>query len=216
WNRQQEDKIHQMELAKGNALLYSSYKHMHDQDIDKNEEYRTNSDIAKAFEDEGISVRRVGGDQLFKEFHESPKQLLTEGRVLLTGERALVAPDGQAVVDPETQQPRYERQYAIVDGMGDGKIKAPKSFIDYVSKYAPYATNTKVKGFETLAEGQDLDARSFYRMHNASLEGMKSVLEGWARPLAVEGADGKIYQKNSVSGEMKPATQEQIDSYNDR
>ena len=53
-------------------------------------------------------------------------------------------------------------------------------------------------------------------MHNASLEGMKSVLEGWARPLAVEGADGKIYQKNSVSGEMKPATQEQIDSYNDR
>src|SRR5262249_26676336 len=143
WNRQQEDKIHQMELAKGNALLYSSYKHMHDQDIDKNEEYRTNSDIAKAFEDEGISVRRVGGDQLFKEFHESPKQLLTEGRVLLTGERALVAPDGQAVVDPETQQPRYERQYAIVDGMGDGKIKAPKSFIDYVSKYAPYATNAK-------------------------------------------------------------------------
>ncbi len=211
---QQQSTLHKMELAKGNALLYSTYKHLHDEDIDKNEEYKVNTDIAKAFEAEKFPVRRIGGDQLFKEFHETPQQLITEGRVLLTGERAMTTPDGQAIVDPQTQEPRYERTYAVVDGLHEGKIKAPQSFVDYVNKYVPYA-DTKVKGYESLAEDQDIDAKTFYRLHNSALEGMKKVTDGWARPDALETKDG-VFQKNLVTGEMKPATQEQTDAYLDK
>jgi len=188
---------------------------MHDEDLDKNEEYRVNSDIAKAFEDENIPVRRITGDQLLKEFHETPQQLLTTGRVLLTGERAVTTPDGQAVVDPQTQEPRYERMYAVVDGMHDGKIKLPDSFVQYLQKYAPYGT-TKIANLETLPADHEVDAHTFYRLHNAALEGMKSVNQGWAKPDAVETKDGKLYEKNTVTGEMRPASQERVDAYQDR
>jgi hypothetical protein len=218
FERNQQNMLHKMELAKGNALLYSTYKHLHDEDLDKNEEYKVNKDIAQAFEDEKFPVRRVTGDQLFKEFNESPKQLLTEGRVLLTGERAMTTSDGQAIVDPETQQPRYERMYAIVDGMHEGKIKAPHSFIDYVKKYAPYASGGGVKQLDSLDSqaDQDLDAKAFYRLHNAALEGMKNVVQAWGKPEAIETPDGKILQRNPISGETKDASQEQIDAYQKR
>src|SRR5215470_7401708 len=203
WDEEQKNILHKMELARGNALLYTTYKHLHDEDMDKNEEYRVNSDIAKALEDENIPVRRVTGDQLFKEFNETPKQLLTEGRVLLTGEHPMTTPDGQLIVDPETQQPRYERTYAIADGLKDGKIKLPDSFVQYLQKYAPYA-QTKIQNLETLPADHEVDARTFYRLHNAALEGMKSVQQGWAKPDAMEGADKKLYEKNTITGEMRP------------
>jgi hypothetical protein len=216
---EQQTMLHKMELAKGNALLYSTYKHLHDADLDKNEEYKVNSDIANAFEAEKFPVRRVNGDQLMKEFNESPQQLLTEGRVLLTGERAMTTSDGQAIVDAQTQQPRYERTYAIVDGMHEGKIKAPQSFIDYVQKYAPYKSGRPIPELDSLAShvGEDLDHKTFYALHNAALEGMKAVTEGWAKPEAVETKDKdgqiQVLERNPISGETRPATDEQKNAY---
>jgi len=209
---EQQATLRKYELAKGNAVLYSTYKHLHDEDIDRNEEYKVNSDLAKAFEDEKIPLRRMSGDQLTKEFNESPQRLLTEGRVLLTGEKAATDSDGNPIVDPATQQPRYERQYAVVDGMKDGKIALPASFIDYANKYLPYSS-VKVANYEHLEAGQPVDAKDFYRLHNAALDGMKQSLAGWAKPDAVENADGAILQKNPVTGETKPATEEQASAY---
>jgi hypothetical protein len=215
FEQQQQTTLRKAELARGNALLYSTYKHLHDEDIDKNEEYKVNKDIAQAFDDEKFPVRRMTGPQLMQEFHESPQQLLSEGRILLTGEKASYHPDtGEPFIDPQTQQPIYERQYAVVDGMHDGKITLPQSFVDYAKKYLPYS-DTKVPGYENLSEGTEVDAKTFYRLHNATLEGVKSVLQGWAKPDAVETKDG-LYQKNTINGEVRPATQDQTDAYQKR
>ena len=38
FDAEQQMILHKAELARGNALLYSTYKHLHDQDMDKNDE----------------------------------------------------------------------------------------------------------------------------------------------------------------------------------
>jgi len=53
-------------------------------------------------------------------------------------------------------------------------------------------------------------------LYNALLTAKKEVAQGWAKPEAVEGPKGEILQRNIVNGEVKPATQEQKDSYLDK
>jgi hypothetical protein len=217
WEAEQQAMLHKGELAKANATTYSIFSHMHQTQIDRNEEYRLGSDLAKAAEDENIPVDRLTGNQLYQRFKENPQQLLTEGKVVATGEREMSTSDGKPIIDPQTQQPRYERTYAVINGLHDGKLAAPASFIDAVRKYAPYATATKIGSLDGLAEGQELDLKQLARLHNASLEGQKAVLQGWAKPDAVETKDKdgqiQILERNPISGETRPATDEQKNAY---
>ena len=197
-------KLHKMELAKGQALLVSTYTHMHENDMDRNEDYKAGSALAQSAEDSGVNVQRVNGDKLMTMLHESPEQLLTEGKVVVVGETAVTNPEtGQAYLDPETHAPKYERQYAIIDGMHQGTLKVPAATIAFIKKYAPHSAQySGITGLDGLADDHEMDMKQLARLHNAAMDGRKQVLIGEEKPLTM--IDPKTKQAilvNSVTKE---------------
>jgi hypothetical protein len=205
--RNEQLKLHKMELAKGSALLYSTYQHLHDQDMERNEEYKAGSALAQAAEDSGVSVQRLNGDKLTAMLHESPEQLLSEGKIVAVGETGVVNPEtGQPYINPETGAPKYERQYAILDGLHNGKLKLPTAQVDYIKKYAPFSKDyAGITGLEGLAENDEVDMKELVKLHNAAVDGRKQVLIGEEKPETL--IDSKTKQPilvNSVT--KKPLT----------
>jgi hypothetical protein len=180
-------KLHKMELAKGQALLVSTYTHMHENDMDRNEDYKAGAALAQSAEDSGVSVQRVNGDKLMTMLHESPEQLLTEGKVVVVGETAVTNPEtGQAYLDPETHAPKYERQYAVIDGMHAGTLKVPDATIAYIKKYAPYSKDyAGITGLDGLSNDHEMDMKQLAKLHNAAVDGRKQVLIGEEKPLTM-------------------------------
>ena len=197
-------KLHKMELAKGQALLVSTYTHMHENDMDRNEDYKSGAALAQSAEDSGVNVHRVNGDKLMTMFHESPEQLLTEGKVVPVGETTVNNPEtGQPYLDPDTHAPKYERQYAVIDGMHQGNLKVPAATIAYIKKYAPYSAQySGITGLEGLTDDHEMDMKQLARLHNAALDGRKQVLIGEEKPMTM--IDPKTKQPilvNSVTKE---------------
>jgi hypothetical protein len=197
-------KLHKMELAKGAALLQSTYQHMHEQDVDRNEDYKSGAALAQSAEDSGVSVQRVNGDKLMTMYRESPEQLLTEGKIVPVGETTVNNPEtGQPYLDPDTHAPKYERQYAVIDGMHSGTLKVPAATVAYIKKYAPYSKDyAGITGLDGLSDDHEMDMKQLAVLHNAAVDGRKQVLIGEEKPATM--IDPKTKQPilvNSVTKE---------------
>lgn len=222
FEREQNAKLHTMEIMRGNSMVYQTMKHLHQEDLDKDETYKVNSDIANAAEAENIKVQRMNGDQLLAQFHENPQQLLQEGKILPVGEKEVTDPKtGDPVIDATTGGPKWERQYAVVDalhrGAGDSKniaITMPVSFAEALKKYGPYSTQYGVQSageFDKLVKGAqngsvELDASQLVRLHNILLDGHQQALKGEAAAVAMANPDAT--DKKNPFVKWNPVTKE--------
>jgi hypothetical protein len=190
---QQRDQSHKMQMAQGNALLYSTMQHVHQEGIDKDPIYKMNTDLAKAAETANIPVKYLSGDQLTAQFHETPQQLLTENKIIPIGETEVKDPTtGATLIDPQTKGPMYQRQYAVIDGMAEGgKIKVPQSLVDEAKKYGKYSTQFQPSDVPDGLANSEVDIRQLVHLTNMVADGHKNVLSGEEHAITAMSPDGK-------------------------
>ena len=188
---QQDSLLRKQQFAEGNARLYALLDHIHETEADKDEDAKQGAAFATMMEEAGRPVQRVNGQTLQQRFHETPEQLLTEHKVVYTGERKVTDPTtGKPYTDPKTGGPVYERQYALIAGKDgsswlDGDAKLDQTTLDYINKYGPYAD----VDFHALNAGDPINIRSIMHAHSAAVEGKKRVLAGQEKPITLLGGD---------------------------
>jgi hypothetical protein len=206
FDRKQKQIIQQRDTVVGNLQLYNSLRHMHQEDLDRDETYKIGTDFAKAAEAEGIKVQRVNEQQLGEMFHKDPSQLIREGRIVPVGEREIPGSGVEAVLAGKQAEPNYEHLYAIVDNSQPNQtVKLPQSMIDAMAKYGKYSTSYPNDGEKAAKITPDTPVpfSTFIQLHNAIQDGHQEVMKGEAKPsFGLSPDDNKTLIKiNSRTGE---------------
>ncbi len=196
----EQKKVRMAQTARENALTYTTWKHMIDEDIDRNPEYKNNNDIVTAAKDSDMGIKYVSDSELNK---MDPK-FVAEHSALPVGMQEVKGPDGQPLTD-ENQKPKMEPRFALIDGFHNGNVAVPASFVADIQKYGKYADGGGTSGEDSLKAGDEISADHFKMLRTSILEGKKKVLEGWAKPtLSWTGPDqDKPVLVNSNTGDVK-------------
>ena len=188
------------DIARGNMLMASTWQHLMDTEQDRDPARQQHLDWAKAAEDAGVAVRYVNEDEA-NQLRQSDPYAAAKFQVLPVGMKMVTDEQGQPVLDSDGK-PHYKGQFALIDGLHEGNIPAPATFVSDLKKYGKYAG---VMEGDTLNSGDDLSMQHFIKLANAIQEGKKKELQGWAtaKP-AWGGADGKTAgELNTTTGEFR-------------
>jgi hypothetical protein len=198
---QQRTILQKHEIAKGNALLATTWQHFMDTEQDRDPARAQHLSWAKAAEDAGVPVKYVTESDA-QQLRASDPHFLATWQVLPVGLKAVTDAEGNPVLDADGK-PHQEGQFALINGLHDGNLNVPASFVSDVKQYAKYAGATDA---DTLKEGDEVSMQHFIKLANAVQEGKKKEQQGWEKPKdGWAGADGKTpVQINSVTGEQRP------------
>src|SRR5712671_2697746 len=175
----EQKKLRMHEIAKGNVLTASAWQHMMDTEQDRDPARQQHLDWAKAAEAAGVPVRYVSEDEAH-EIRKSDPYAAAKFQVLPVGMKMVTDEQGQPVLDSDGK-PHMKGQFALIDGLHDGNIQAPASFVSDLQQFGKYAglSSDEVAG---LKAGDDLSMPHFIQLANAIQEGKKKDLAGWAAP----------------------------------
>lgn len=196
-------KVRMHDIARGNALTASTYQHMIDEDQDRDPARKQSLEWAGAAKDAGVPVQYMTWTELQK-MRESDPETIAKYQILPTGMKMVLGPDNEPIIGDDGK-PKMEGQVALIDGLHNGSLPAPASFVSDLQKYGKYAGIT---GMENLKPGDDVSMDHFIKLASGIQEGKKKELEGWAKPELgwQTGPDGKQIpvQINSNTSEVRP------------
>ena len=189
------------EIAKGNALLATTWQHFMDTEQDRDPARKQHLDWAKAAEDAGVPVKYVTESEA-QQLRASDSHFLATWQVLPVGLKTVTDVEGNPVLDADGK-PHQEGQFALINGLHDGNLAVPDSFVSELQKYAKYAG---AQNEDSLKAGDEMSMQHFIKLANAIQEGKKKEQQGWDKPKdGWTGADSKTpVQINSVTGEQRP------------
>ena len=178
----QQKILRRAQTARENVLTYTNFKHMIDEDLDRDPERKGNLDLVQAAKESDIPVSYITESELRQQHQddmEKVKQdpsyegIISTHRILPVDLVPVKGPDGLPLTN-ENGIPRMEGKFALIDGYHDGNIKLPASFVTDVQKY--------VSGTEGLKPGEEMSSEHFKTLRAEMLEGKKQEMAGWAKP----------------------------------
>src|SRR5882762_343964 len=196
----EQKKLRMHEIAKGNVLTASAWQHMMDTEQDRDPARQQHLDWAKAAEAAGVPVKYVSEDEAH-EIRKSDPYAAAKFQVLPVGMKMVTDEQGQPVLD-ENGKPHMKGQFALIDGLHDGNIPAPASFVSDLNKYGQYAGLSKEE-VAGLNAGDDFSMQHFIKLANAIQEGKKKELAGWEKPQIGWRGEEPV-QFNGVTNEVRP------------
>lgn len=200
FERNQKVLMQKHEIARGNALTYATYQAAMQQELDHDPERQANISLAKAASESGIPVRYMDWDDAQKELATS--DMMTTHAVRPIGYRTQTDSNGNPILNADGS-PKRVGQVAVIDGLHDGKITLPQSFVDDAKKFGVYGGAT---GAEGLTAGHEIPVGQLMTLDAAIQEGKKKTVEGWTNAkIGWTGKDNNIpVQINAMTGESRP------------
>lgn len=195
----EQKKLRMHEIARGNALTASTWQHMMESEQDRDPSRLQHMGWAKAAEDAGIAVKYVSEEEA-NQIRQSDPEAAAKYQILPVGMKIVQDSEGQQVLD-ENGKPKMTGQFALIDGLHDGNIPAPATFVSDLQKYGKFA-GLSPEETAGLKSGDDLSMQHFIKLANTIQEGKKKQLQGWEKP-EIGWKDGKPLQINSVTGETR-------------
>lgn len=198
----QQKMLRMHEIARGNALTASTWQHMMESEQDRDPARAQHLDWAKAAEAAGVAVKYVSEDEA-NQIRQSDPQASAKYQILPVGMKIVQDSQGQPVLD-ENGKPKMTGQFALIDGLHDGNIPAPATFISDLQKYGKFA-GLSAEETAGLKAGDDLSMQHFIKLANSIQEGKKKELMGWEKSeLGWDGPDKTIpVQINSADPTQK-------------
>jgi hypothetical protein len=199
--RQAQTLLRQHDIAKGNALTLQTYLHMQNEQMDHDPIRKQHLDWAQTADDAGVPVKYVSESEL-QQMRKNDPATIANNQILNLGLKPVKDNEGNVVTD-ENGKPKMEGQFAVIDGLHNGSLPAPASFVSDLQKYGKYAG---VTGEENLKPGDDISMEHFVRLTTALKEGRKAEHQGWVSAEdGFGGPDGDVPgQVNKVTGEFRP------------
>jgi hypothetical protein len=215
WEAEQQMTLRKMEIAKANAqnigLYYENVRRQNDLDPVRAQ----NKEIADAFKSiPGHSVTEMDAEAAKKAVADPNNQIWAHTHLILpAGMQPFTDDNGNPVKDEEGNFKSKGRVF-VVDGTKDGKIPLPDSIVSDVQKFKGYGDLAAIgSSLEHLEPGQEMDPPAFVKLYNGLLSAKVAVAKGWTTPDLSEDKDGNVIQHNSVSGEIKPANEQQTQKF---
>jgi hypothetical protein len=206
FNRQQEKIMRQYQIAHTNAMTYTTYSHDMREEDEHDPQRKKYSQWADAAEQGGLDVRTMSAQEA-KAAQASDPSFATNHLLLPAGFKPQVGPNGEVLLDPQTQQPMRDGQVLVIQGghmTSDGNkvVSLPASLMNDVHKYGDLLGVSNAKG---LKEGDEVDAEIFFKLIGVAQEGNKKQQEGWLKPIITVDDKGNKFEKNTNTGEVRPA-----------
>jgi len=215
FEREQQMTFRKMEIAKANAqnlgLYFENVRRQNDLDPVRAQ----NKEIADAFRNiSGHSVTEMDAEAARAAVADPNNQIWAHTHFILpAGMQPLTDDDGNPVKDAAGNFKSKGRVY-VIDGTKDGKIPLPASVVSGVQKFKEYGDLAAIGSpLDGLKAGQEVDPHQFIKIYNGLLSAKVAVAKGWTNPDLTEDKDGKVIQHNTVSGEVKPATEAQTQKF---
>ncbi len=161
------------DIAKGNALLLSTYLEMNRTAQDHDPIRKQHMDWAQSAEANGAPVKYMSESELAAARQADPATI-GKYQVLNLGVEPLKDNDGNVVVGTDGK-PKMEGRFALIDGLHDGNMDLPASMVSDLQKYGKYAG---VTGEDDLKAGQSVSMQHYIQLANAIREGRKQELAG--------------------------------------
>jgi hypothetical protein len=200
FERQQQKLLRMRDIASGNMHLYTMIQEQRRIEEDRDPHRAQSLGWAKAAEDAGVPVQYATLSEL-NQMRESNPELIATHQILPIGMKPVTDPQGNPVMD-EDSKPKMEAQFAVIDGLHDGSLSAPASFVSDLQKYGKYAGIT---GEDNLKAGDDISMQHFVQLAGAITEGKKKELAGWIKPEVVVNDKGQRFERNNNTGELREA-----------
>jgi hypothetical protein len=199
--------LQQHDIARTNALTYSTYSHDMREEDEHDPQRKKYSQWADAAEAGGLDVRTMSEKEA-KAAQASDPSFATNHLLLAGGFKPQTGPNGEVLMDPKTQQPLRDGQVLVIQGghmdaNGNKVVSLPASLVNDVHKYGDLLGVSNAKG---LKEGDEVDAEQFFKLIGVAQEGNKKQQEGWLKPIITVDQDtGKKFEKNNNTGEVREA-----------
>jgi hypothetical protein len=197
--------LQQHDIARTNALTYSTYSHdMREQD-EHDPQRKKYSQWADAAEAGGLDVKTMSEKEA--KTAASDPSFMANHLLLPGGFKPQTGPNGEVLMDPQTQQPLRDGQVLVIQGghmdtSGNKVVELPASLVDDVHKYGDLLGIGNAKG---LKEGDEVDAEHFFKLIGVAQEGNKAQQKGWLKPEISQDEKGNNFEKNTNTGEIRPA-----------
>jgi hypothetical protein len=206
FERQQKKILQQHDIARTNALTYSTYSHDMREEDEHDPQRKKYNQWADAAEAGGLDVR-VMSEKEAKAAKDSDPSFIVNHLLLPGGFKPQTGPNGEVLMDPNTQQPLRDGQVLVIQGAhmdasGNKVVALPSSLVDDVHKYGDLLGISNAK---SLKEGDEVDAEHFFRLISVAQEGNKKQQEGWLKPIITVDDKGNKFEKNTNTGELRPA-----------
>ncbi|PYU66596.1 MAG: hypothetical protein DMG49_21555, partial [Acidobacteria bacterium] len=216
FEQEQQTKLRQLDIAKSNALNLSLHESnllsQNERDTDRAQSKQI-ADAFRAMPGEEHDVREMSAEAAKAAIFDPNNQTWAHTHLVLpAGFDDVKDSSGNRLKDSDGNYKTEGRVY-VIGGMKDGKVALPASIVSDIQKYKKYGDLANTPGLDGLKEGDEYEPKQFIRLYGALLSAKKEVVSGWGKPEAYEGPKGEILQRNTVTGDTKPATEEQADAY---
>jgi len=182
-----------------NSMVASAWQHMMESEQDRDPARQQHLSWAKAAEDAGVPVRYATEAEAHQ-IRDSDPMAAAKYQILPVGMETLKDSEGNVILD-ESGKPQMQGKFALIDGLHDGNISAPSSFVSELQQFGKYA-GLSPEETTGLKSGDDLSMAHFVQLAGKIQEGKKKELEGWAKP--EQGLrNGKPVQINSNTRQVR-------------
>jgi hypothetical protein len=197
FEKQQQLLLRKKSIAEANAHLWTMTQEQRRIEEDRDPHRQQALSQAKNAEEAGVPVEYTTESDL----KQRDPSFFTTHQVLPIGMKRVTDAQGQPVLD-EDGMPKMEAQFALIDGLHDGKLPVPADFVSDLQKYGKYVG---VTGMDSLKPGDEVSMQHFIEMYGKITEGKKTELAGWAKAtLSWTGPNqDKPVLVNSNTGEVK-------------
>lgn len=197
FDREQQVLLRKHEIARSNALTFSTTLGNIKTGNDLNPQYAANEELfnaVKASPELGAHAQIMTEPQLEDAYgNQATSGVSSTSHIILPlGRAPVTGPDGKPVFEADGVTPETTMRYAVIDGTKDGQIAVTPSMAADFKKYAPMLTN--VSGdIANIKAGDTYPIDKILPALNSVSEAKKKELDGWvnAKPVLVQGKDDK-------------------------
>jgi len=202
----QQKILRQADIARTNALTYTTWQHAMDEELDHDPQRQQYKQWADAAEQGGMKVQTMTEAELAQARKTDPT-FVGNHLVFPGGFSPQTGPNGEVLMDPKTGQPLRSGKVIVIQGGhmnpdGTAAIPVPQSLIDEVKKFGPAQG---VTGQDDLKAGDEVDPAHYFKFIGIAQEGKKEEIKGWINPKISVDKSGKTFETNNYTGETREA-----------